>query len=118
MAAVDIPPPQDLIPKSYFVPEEPARSGGGVSFINIGTLNSGVSRLEKVNAERGNPKEKPRDSDLYKSSLKADVDELRANTNNLHTYMVRMQEEGYVVYCRFGKEYIPSLHKLTQNYLC
>lgn len=43
--------------------------------------------------------------------LKPDVASLRANTNNIQQYMASMNENGYVVYCRFGREYIGHLAK-------
>ena len=38
--------------------------------------------------------------------LKPDVASLRANAANIQIYMSTMYNEGYVVYCRFGREYI------------
>lgn len=38
------------------------------------------------------------------------VSELR-NTNQLHLYMQGMFENDHVVYCRYGRDYIPAITK-------
>ena len=48
-------------------------------------------------------------------SGKVDLYEIRENCSHLHNYMIRMSDEGQVVYCRFGKEYITNLSKQANS---
>ena len=57
------------------------------------------------------------DPDPFPVDLKPDVATLRANTNNIQQYMASMNDNGYVVYCRFGRDYIGHLARQMQYYI-
>jgi len=55
------------------------------------------------------------DGDNFPVDLKPDVATLRASTSNIQQYMAAMNENGYVVYCRFGRDYITNMAKQAFN---
>jgi hypothetical protein len=44
-------------------------------------------------------------------NVKPDIAKLRAEATQLQTYLLQMSNDGRVIYCRFGKDYIAKLQK-------
>ena len=108
-----MPPPLELLAKTVYIEDEPVLTGAPIAFVRLDKFYGGkmrdVENLGKSKAERGDvePSWKP------EPELKPDVITLRENAANLQAYMSTMYTEGYVVYCRFGREYIGQMAKLN-----
>ena len=58
-----------------------------------------------------NPESKQRPTDGFDNDLKPDLAEMRNSGTQMHQYMLAMHQEGLVVYCRFGRDYIGQMAK-------
>lgn len=115
----EMPPPMDLIAKTVVKEEEEVKTGAPIPFIKHERL-IGLERREQMQAankdkrgdgafdKNGNPLK-------FDANIKENIAELRENCSHLHNYMTRMNDEGLVVYCRFGKEYITNLSKQANS---
>ena len=61
--------------------------------------------------------DKPENSkkSVFEKAIKPEIAELREGCSHLYNYLTRMNEEGLVVYCRFGKDYLANLMKQAQS---
>lgn len=101
-----MPPPLELIAKTVYLEEEPVLTGAPIAFVRLEKFYGGnMKEAESL----GKPKSEKTDKEPVfepEVDLKPDVASLRANAANIQIYMSTMYNEGYVVYCRFGREYI------------
>ena len=70
---------------------------------------------EACGKTREEKKEEGVEAETFPVDLKPDVATLRASTTNIQQYMAVMNENAYVVYCRFGRDYIGNLAKQHMN---
>ena len=99
-------PPLELIAKTVYIEEEPVLTGAPIAFVRLDKFAGHYKEAEslgKSKSEKDGDKEPAFQPEV---DLKPDVASLRANAANIQLYMSTMYAEGYVVYCRFGREYI------------
>ena len=111
---IDLPPPLELIAKTVHK-DEPIKTGAPIAFVSIAQMAGGRYRAEeacgKPKAERAEGEE----PENFPIDLKPDVASIRANQTNIQHYMAAMNENNYLVYCRFGRDYISNLAKQALN---
>lgn len=90
--------------------DEAVKTGAPIGFLNLERFNAGRKlEREKLAASNGNaynlcaPPAMPGTPEY--------ILELRNNATQLPKFMVQMFEQNKVVYCRYGREYIPNVAK-------
>jgi hypothetical protein len=104
---MQIPEPLDLIAKTVHLVDETVKTGAPIGFLNLERFNAGrrleLEKLAQINGSASGvcaPNGLPTDEKIA---------ELRNNATQLPKYMVSMFDIGKVVYCRYGREYIPNV---------
>ena len=107
---IELPPPLELIARSAYKQQEPVKTGAPIPFVSLAQLAGGRFRKEEACGKtKAEQEQEPEPEKVFPVDLKPDVATLRSNTTNIQQYMQSMNENGYVVYCRFGPDYISHL---------
>lgn len=94
------------MPKSVHLHDETVKSGGPVGFVNLDKFYAHQRFLQEKMGQANGPASKL--SALQNMpGMSPEVAEIQENTNHLPKYMVQMYEINRVVYCRYGRDYIP-----------
>jgi len=97
------------MPKSIISIDETIKTGAAIGFLALERFNAGKLIREKLAAENGNANLLNPDSPF--EATPAQILEIRENSLLLPKYMVSMFEINKVVYCRYGRDYIPNVAK-------
>ena len=98
-----------MIAKTVHLVDETVKTGAPIGFLNLERFNAGrkieLEKLAQINGSAHGvtaPNAMPTDEKIA---------EIRNSATQLPKYMVAMFDIGKVVYCRYGREYIPNVAK-------
>ena len=105
-----MPEPMDLIAKTVVLNDEPIKTGAAIAFINIERFTQGRKiEIEKLAHQNGVAT--AQQPSLPIKPLEDAVSEIRTNQTKLAGYLSAMFDIDKVVYCRYGRDYIPAIAK-------
>lgn len=102
-------PPLDLIAKTGYTQDEPIQTGAPINFLKLEKLIGGKTRKEVISTVKTEPLKLE-----ILGPVKPDIQAIRQASTQLLTYLQQMTEQGHVVYCRFGKDYVSRIAKEQQ----
>ena len=89
--------------------DETVKTGAPIGFVNLERFREGkrieLEKLAQINGSAAGV----RAPDMLPTEER--IAEIRNNAKELPKYMIAMFEIGKVVYCRYGREYIPNVAK-------
>ena len=100
----------DLIAKTVNLSDEPIKTGAAVAFVNLERFTAGRKiEVEKCSQQNGAASSITAPTPLI--ALKDEVTEAKLTQTKLSSYLSSMFDMGKVVYCRYGRDYIPNIAK-------
>lgn len=103
--------PNALIPKTVQVIDEPVKTGAPISFVDVAKFNGKSKEKEVCGKKNGAAGKLQLPGPMSGIQTNEQIQELRSNATLLQPYMTSMFDAERIVYCRYGREYIPNIAK-------